>query len=108
VRWRGCSSTTAIGDQRSDGTALASVRDHPVQIRMQQWFSAAEGDNCGAEIGQPANPLEHRWERHRFGSFVVFVAIAAVQIATALLFPESHRRLFPIMDGRSRAVAAAR
>ena len=42
----------AVGDHAGDHAAAANARDHQVEIGVQQWFAARDGDDGGAEVGQ--------------------------------------------------------
>ncbi len=50
---------------------------------MEHRFAAAEGDHRRAELGELVDPRHHVLGRHRLRDLVVFVAVAAVDVAAA-------------------------
>ncbi len=73
----------SVGDHAGDHAAAADARDDQVQIGVEQRFAAADGDDVGAQIGQAVEPLVHGLDGHGLRDIVVFVAVAAGQVAAA-------------------------
>ena len=73
----------AVGDHAGDHAVAADAGDDQVQVGMQQRLAAADGDDAGAQVGQPVEPLVHVVERHGLGMIVVLVAVGAGKIAAA-------------------------
>src|SRR5205814_9749410 len=61
----------------------ADMADQIIEIRMEHRFAPAEGDNRRSKRLERIDTAEHDVGRHRRRDFVVFVAVAAVDIAAA-------------------------
>src|SRR5581483_6088430 len=71
----------AIGDDSGDYAVMANSLDHLLHFRMKQWFTAAERDDCGLQIRKPIDTTDQFVRRHRRGKVIVFITIAAGQVA---------------------------
>jgi hypothetical protein len=47
---------------------------------MQQRFTAAQSNDASFEVAQKLDAMNHRFQRHRLGKIVVFVAVGTRQI----------------------------
>ena len=72
-----------VGDQPGDHAAAADMGNDIVQLRMQQRFAAADGDDVGTETGEMVQTPAHHVQRDRLGMIVILVAISTGQIAAA-------------------------
>src|SRR5215470_3194764 len=73
----------AIGDQGGNHAVMPDAPDDVVQLRVEQRFAAADGNDGGAEFMEAVHPPQHEFERHRFGEVVELIAISAGEIASA-------------------------
>ena len=71
----------AVGDQARDHAAAPNPSDQGIEIGMQHRLAAAEGDDRSAKGGELVDPREHLRRRDRLRHLVVFVAIAAIDVA---------------------------
>ena len=73
----------SIGDHSSDHAVFANVADDFFKLRMEQRFAAADGDDGSSHCREVVQTEFHFFERDGLGNLVVFVAIAAIEIAAA-------------------------
>jgi len=60
---------------------MADAADDVVELGMGERLAAGDGDDAGSQATQMVDALDHLSERHRLGDLVIFVAIAAGEVA---------------------------
>src|SRR5262249_13204669 len=69
------SQQVPVGDEPGDDAPFHHLPDDVVQIRMEQGFAAADGDDRGPKLAQFVDAPEHRLSRHGLGKVVELVAV---------------------------------
>jgi len=77
------SQQVSVGNERHYDVVTADAANHFIQFRVQQRLTTAEGNDSGAKSRKKIDTAQHHFGQHWIGSFVVFVAIGAREIATA-------------------------
>ena len=72
----------SVRDHSGNHPAAPDVPDDVVQVRVQQRFAPADGDDRTAHVRQEIQALLHLVQRHRRREIVVFIAIGAGQVAS--------------------------
>jgi hypothetical protein len=73
----------SVGDQSGDHSVPADAANDVVKFRVQQRFSAADGNHSCAQLAQFVHPAEHFFSRHWLRKIVKLIAISAGKIAAA-------------------------
>src|SRR4051812_11543817 len=53
----------SVGDESSDRADLANARDNALELRMQQWLAAGDGDEAYAEASEMVDATLHLFGR---------------------------------------------
>src|SRR6266568_1185008 len=72
----------SVRDHSRDHAAPPDVPDNLVQLRVQQWFAPADGDDGSPHARQDIQAFLHLLHGHRLRKIVEFVAIRARQVAS--------------------------
>ena len=71
----------AVGDQSGNDPVRTDAADNVIELRMQQRFPAANGDERGAQRRQLVHAAVHLIQRNRIREIVVLIAVGAGEIA---------------------------
>src|SRR6476646_6730198 len=71
----------AVGDQSRNDPVGTNAADNVIELRMQQRFTTADGDQRSAQSRQLVNAAVHLFQRNRIREIVVLIAIGAGEIA---------------------------
>jgi len=71
----------AVRDHAGDHAAVPNVADDLIELRMQQRFTAADGDDARAQLGQEVEAAEHSFHTYGLRRAVILIAITAGKVA---------------------------